>query len=88
MPTKKKAVKKPKTVTTKEFGEMMVEQVMQKKVQFARLKTKGDVLTEVLKLSHSSGRVAALVLSHSCASGGDSCHNTVHGARSEVRNVS
>jgi len=48
MPTNKKAAKKAKTVTKKEFGEMMVDQVMQKLVQSARLKTKGDVIASLM----------------------------------------
>ena len=48
MPTKKKAAKKAKTVAKKEFGEMMVDQVMEKQVQSARLKTKGDVIASLM----------------------------------------
>ncbi|MDO8356212.1 MAG: CBS domain-containing protein [Nitrospirota bacterium] len=48
MPTNKKAVKKSKTVTKKEFDEMMVDQVMEKLVQSARLKTKGDVIASLM----------------------------------------
>ena len=48
MPTNKKVVKKAKTVTKKDFGETMVDQVMQKLVQSARLKTKGDVIASLM----------------------------------------
>ncbi len=44
MPTKKKAG----TETKKEFGLMMVKQVMQKQVQSAHLKTKGDVIASLM----------------------------------------
>jgi CBS domain-containing protein len=44
MPTKKKAG----TGAKKEFGEMMVKQVMQKTVQSAHLKTKGDVIASLM----------------------------------------
>ena len=43
MPTKK-MTKKARTGTKKEFGLMMVRQVMEKQVQAAHLKTKGDVI--------------------------------------------
>ena len=48
MPTKKKAKKKAGTRTKKEFGVMMVKQVMQKRVQSAYLKTKGDVIASLM----------------------------------------
>ena len=44
MPTKKKA----RTGSKKNFGEMMVKQAMQKMVQSAHLKTKGDVITSLM----------------------------------------
>ena len=44
MPTKKKA----RTGSKNEFGEMMVKQVMQKMVQSAHLKTKGDVIASLM----------------------------------------
>ena len=44
MPTKKKA----RTRTKKEFGVMTVKQVMQKLVQSAHLKTKGDVIASLM----------------------------------------
>ncbi len=44
MPTKKKA----RTGRKKEFGEMTVKQVMQKQVQSAHLKTKGDVIASLM----------------------------------------
>jgi CBS-domain-containing membrane protein len=44
MPTKKKA----RTGTKKAFGMMTVEQIMQKQVQFAHLKTKGDVVASFM----------------------------------------
>jgi CBS domain-containing protein len=47
MPTKKKT-KKAKTDTKKEFGLMMVKQAMQKQVQSAHLKTKGDVIASLM----------------------------------------
>ncbi|RPH81570.1 MAG: CBS domain-containing protein [Nitrospiraceae bacterium] len=47
MPTKKKA-KKARTASKKEFGLMMVKQVMQKQVQSAHLKTKGDVIASLM----------------------------------------
>ena len=47
MPTKKKT-KKARTGTKKEFGLMMVRQVMQKQVQAAHLKTKGDVIASLI----------------------------------------
>jgi CBS-domain-containing membrane protein len=47
MPTKKK-VKKARTGTKKEFGLMMVKQVMQKRVQSAHIKTKGDVIASLM----------------------------------------
>lgn len=48
MPTKKKVVKKARRATRKEFDEMMVSQVMEKRVQSARLKTKGDVMASLM----------------------------------------
>ncbi len=47
MPTKKKP-KKTRTGTKKEFGLMTVKQVMQKMVQSAHLKTKGDVIASIM----------------------------------------
>ena len=47
MPTKKKP-KKVRTGTKKEFGLMTVKQVMQKMVQSAHLKTKGDVIASLM----------------------------------------
>jgi CBS-domain-containing membrane protein len=47
MPTKKKT-KKARTGTKKEFGLMMVRQVMQKQVQAAHLKTKGNVIASLM----------------------------------------
>jgi CBS domain-containing protein len=47
MPTKKKT-KKAGAGTKKEFGLMMVKQVMQKQVQSAHLKTKGDVIASLM----------------------------------------
>ena len=47
MPTKKKA-KKARASTKKDFGVMMVKQVMQKGVQSAHLKTKGDVIASLM----------------------------------------
>ncbi|TKB94328.1 MAG: CBS domain-containing protein [Nitrospira sp.] len=47
MPTKKKT-KKARTGTKKEFDLMMVKQVMQKQVQAAHLKTKGDVIASLM----------------------------------------
>ena len=44
MPIKKKAG----TGAKKDFGEMMVKQVMQKMVQSAHLKTKGDVIASLM----------------------------------------
>ncbi|MGH7146438.1 MAG: CBS domain-containing protein [Nitrospiraceae bacterium] len=44
MPTKKKG----RTGTKKEFGVMTVKQVMQKMVQSAHLKTKGDVIASLM----------------------------------------
>jgi CBS domain-containing protein len=50
MPTKRKAKtkKKVRTDRKKDFGEMIVKQVMQKTVQSAHLKTKGDVIASIL----------------------------------------
>lgn len=49
MPTKKaKAKKKTGTVRKKDFGEMTVKQVMQKRVQSAHLKTKGVVIASLV----------------------------------------
>lgn len=50
MPTKRKAKtkKKARTRTKQEFGEMTVKQVMQKIVQSAHLKTKGDVIASLM----------------------------------------
>ena len=49
MPTKKaKTKKKVRTGTKKDFSEMMVKQVMQKMVQSAHLKTKGDVIASLM----------------------------------------
>lgn len=45
MPTK---TRKKKTVPKKEFDSLMVKQVMEKKVQSARLKTKGDVIASLM----------------------------------------
>jgi len=45
MPTKKK---QKKTSPKKEFAAMMVKQVMQKLVQSAHLKTKGDVIASLM----------------------------------------
>jgi CBS domain-containing protein len=47
MPTKKKA-KEARTSTKKDFDLMMVKQVMQKQVQAAHLKTKGDVIASLM----------------------------------------
>lgn len=47
MPTKKKP-KNAGTGKKKEFDLMMVKQVMQKQVQFAHLKTKGDVIASLM----------------------------------------
>ena len=47
MPTKK-MTKKARTGTKKEFGLMMVRQVMEKQVQAAHLKTKGDVIASLM----------------------------------------
>jgi CBS-domain-containing membrane protein len=47
MPTKKKT-KKARTGAKKEFGLMMVRQVMQKQVQAAHLKTKGNVIASLM----------------------------------------
>ncbi len=44
----KKTTKKTRTGTKKEFGLMMVKQVMQKQVQSAHLKTKGDVIASLM----------------------------------------
>ena len=44
MPTKKKTG----TGSKNEFGEMMVKQVMQKMVQSAHLKTKGDIIASIM----------------------------------------
>jgi CBS-domain-containing membrane protein len=44
----KKMTKKARTGTKKEFGLMMVKQVMQKQVQAAHLKTKGDVIASLM----------------------------------------
>lgn len=50
MPTKKKAVKAKKagTGTKKEFGVMTVKEAMQKRVQSAHLKTKGNVIASLM----------------------------------------
>jgi CBS domain-containing protein len=48
MPTKKKTTTKVRTGTKKDFGEMTVKQVMQKMVQSAHLKTKGDVIASLM----------------------------------------
>ena len=47
MPTKQKT-KKVRIGTKKEFGEMTVKQVMEKMVQSAHLKTKGDVIASLM----------------------------------------
>jgi CBS domain-containing protein len=44
----KKMTKKARTGTKKEFGLMMVRQVMEKQVQAAHLKTKGDVIASLM----------------------------------------
>ena len=44
MPTQKRA----KAVKSKEFGTMLVKQVMKKQVQSARLTTKGDVMASLM----------------------------------------
>lgn len=44
MPKKKRSGKKP----AKDFASMTVKQVMQKRVQFVRLKTKGDVIASLM----------------------------------------
>jgi CBS domain-containing protein len=44
MPKKKQGRKKP----VKDFGSMTVKQVMEKRVQFVRLKTKGDVIASLM----------------------------------------
>ena len=49
MPTKRKTkTKKVRTGTKKEFDLMTVKQVMQKMVQSAHLKTKGDVIASLM----------------------------------------
>jgi CBS domain-containing protein len=45
MPTKKK---QKKTGPKKEFAAMVVKQVMQKQIQSAHLKTKGDVIASLM----------------------------------------
>jgi CBS domain-containing protein len=47
MPTKKKP-RQPRIGKRKEFGEMTVKQVMQKMVQSAHLKTRGDVIASLM----------------------------------------
>ena len=44
MPKKKQGRKKP----VQDFGSMTVKQVMEKRVQFVRLKTKGDVIASLM----------------------------------------
>ena len=44
MPKKKQGRKKP----VQDFGSMIVKQVMEKRVQFVRLKTKGDVIASLM----------------------------------------
>jgi len=46
--TKTKIKKKGKVVKVKSFDSMTVSQVMEKEVQFVRLKTKGDVIASLL----------------------------------------
>jgi CBS domain-containing protein len=48
MPTKKTTKKRARTGTKKDFGLMMVKQAMQKQVQSAHLKTKGDVIASLM----------------------------------------
>jgi CBS-domain-containing membrane protein len=48
MPIKKKTAAKTRAGTKKDFGEMTVKQVMQKMVQSAHLKTKGDVIASLM----------------------------------------
>lgn len=48
MKKKKTTTKKVKTVKVKSFDSMTVSQVMEKEVQFVRLKTKGDVIASLM----------------------------------------
>ena len=45
---KKKTTKKVKAVKVKDFDSMTVSQVMEKEVQFVRMKTKGDVIASLM----------------------------------------
>lgn len=45
---KKQATKKGKVVKVKDFDSMTVSQVMEKEVQFVRMKTKGDVIASLM----------------------------------------
>jgi len=48
MKKKKKTTKKVKVVKVKNFDSMTVSQVMEKEVQFVRMKTKGDVIASLM----------------------------------------
>ncbi len=45
---KKQATKKGKVVKVKDFDSMTVSQVMEKEVQFVRIRTKGDVIASLM----------------------------------------
>lgn len=80
MPTKKKA-KKARTSTKTEFGAMMVKQVMQKRVQSARLKTKGDVIASLMiegfgavPVVDAKGKLVGIVSEHDLLAAMDDGH--------------
>src|SRR4249920_2856466 len=77
MPTKKKAT----TRTNKDFGGMMVKQVMQKQVQSAHLRTKGDVVASLtiegfgaVPVVDAKGKLLGIVSEHDLLAAMDDGH--------------
>ena len=77
MPKKKRVVKK----TAEDFASMTVNQVMEKRVQSARLKTKGDVIASLMiegfgsvPVVDSGRRLAGIVSEHDLLAAMDDGH--------------
>lgn len=78
MPTK---TGKKKAVQKKDFSAMMVKQVMEKKVQSARLKTKGDVIASLMiegfgavPVVDAKGKLLGIVSEHDLLAAMDDGH--------------
>jgi predicted transcriptional regulator len=77
MPTKKKAA----SAKAKDFDSVTVDQVMEKRVQFVRLKTKGDVIASLMiegfgavPVVDSGRRLAGIVSEHDLLAAMDDGH--------------